>query len=204
MKLAVLAETADGERRVALVPEVAAQLIAKGFTVAIESGAGQPAGHPDSEYESAGVTVASAAEAIEGAGLVLRVVADSTADPGPLKSLKTGQAVIAFFSPTSNLDLMKDYAERGVNTFALELIPRITRAQSMDALSSMSTIAGYKASLLAANHLPKFFPMLMTAAGTLPPARALIIGAGVAGLQAIATCKRLGAIVEAFDVRPAV
>lgn len=205
MKLAVLAETADGERRVALVPEVAAQLIAKGFKIAIQAGAGVPAGHPDDEYSKAGVDVAPSAEqAMEGATLILRVVADATCDPASLGGLKSGQFLIAFLNPSGNLPQIADYAARGVNTFALELIPRITRAQSMDALSSMSTIAGYKASLLAANHLPKFFPMLMTAAGTLPPARAFIIGAGVAGLQAIATCKRLGAIVEAFDVRPAV
>jgi len=205
MKLAVLAETADGERRVALVPEVAAQLIAKGFKIAIQSGAGVPAGHPDDEYSKAGVDVAPSAEqAMEGATLILRVVADATCDPASLTGLQPGQFLIAFLNPSGNLPQISDYAARGVNTFALELIPRITRAQSMDALSSMSTIAGYKASLLAANHLPKFFPMLMTAAGTLPPARAFIIGAGVAGLQAIATCKRLGAIVEAFDVRPAV
>jgi NAD(P) transhydrogenase subunit alpha len=204
MKVAVLAESAVGERRVALVPEVAGALGTKGFEILVQSGAGQPAGSTDEEYAAAGAKVVSAAEAVAQADLILRVVLDSSSAPPELGQMRAGQALIAFLNPTGNLDLVQKFAAQGVNTFALELIPRITRAQSMDALSSMSTIAGYKAALLAANHLPKFFPMLMTAAGTLPPARALIIGAGVAGLQAIATCKRLGAIVEAFDVRPAV
>lgn len=202
MKLAVLAETARGERRVALTPEVAGGLVAKEHSVVVQSGAGQEAGFSDDDYRKAGASVAgSAAEAVQGAKIVLRVIVES---PGDLPELASGQALIAFMNPTTNLELVSLLASRGVQAFGLELIPRITRAQSMDALSSMSTIAGYKAALLAANHLPKFFPMLMTAAGTLPPARAFIIGAGVAGLQAIATCKRLGAIVEAFDVRPAV
>lgn len=202
MKLAVLAETARGERRVALTPEVAGGLVAKEHSVVVQSGAGQEAGFSDDDYRKVGATVAgSASDAVQGAHIVLRVIVES---PGDLPELASGQALIAFMNPTTNLELVSLLASRGVQAFGLELIPRITRAQSMDALSSMSTIAGYKAALLAANHLPKFFPMLMTAAGTLPPARAFIIGAGVAGLQAIATCKRLGAIVEAFDVRPAV
>lgn len=202
MKVAVLAETAAGERRVALIPEVVGNLIAKEHTVAIQAGAGEAAGFTDEDYVKAGATIAgSASEAAQGANLILRVATEAASDLPPLQS---GQAIIAFMNPTNNLGLVAAFAEGGVNSFGLELIPRITRAQSMDALSSMSTIAGYKAALLAANHLPKFFPMFMTAAGTLPPARAFIIGAGVAGLQAIATCKRLGAIVEAFDVRPAV
>ncbi|MCC7433424.1 MAG: Re/Si-specific NAD(P)(+) transhydrogenase subunit alpha [Methanoregulaceae archaeon] len=204
MKVAVLAESAVGERRVALVPEVAGALGTKGFEIIVQSGAGQPAGSTDEEYASAGAKVLSGAEAIAGSDMVLRVIVDSGSVPDDFAHLRPGQALIAFLNPTGNLPVVQRLAEQGVSAFALELIPRITRAQSMDALSSMSTIAGYKAALLAANHLPKFFPMLMTAAGTLPPARALIIGAGVAGLQAIATCKRLGAIVEAFDVRPAV
>lgn len=204
MKVAVLAESAVGERRVALVPEVAGALGTKGFEILVQTGAGHPAGSTDEEYAAAGAKMVSASEAVAQADLILRVVLDSNSVPAEFGQLRAGQSLISFLNPAGNLDLVQRLAGQGVNAFALELIPRITRAQSMDALSSMSTIAGYKAALLAANHLPKFFPMLMTAAGTLPPARAFIIGAGVAGLQAIATCKRLGAIVEAFDVRPAV
>lgn len=205
MRVSVLSETAEGEKRVALIPEVVQNLISKGWAVTVQSGAGVGAGFGDHDYAQAGATIAPTAEdAARDVDLILRVSIESGADPSEVGHLQRGQSLIAFLSPSANLAAVSELATNGVDAFALELIPRITRAQSMDALSSMSTIAGYKAALLAANHLPKFFPMLMTAAGTLPPARVLVIGAGVAGLQAIATCKRLGAIVEAFDVRPAV
>jgi NAD(P) transhydrogenase subunit alpha len=204
LNVAVLSETVEGEKRVALVPEVVKQLSGKGFKIVVQSRAGIGAGFQDQDYEQSGATIAaSASEAIASADVVLKVVGPTDSDSS-LVELKSGQSLIAFLFPGSNMSATSRLAKQGVSSYAMELIPRITRAQSMDALSSMSTIAGYKGALMAANSLGKFFPMFMTAAGTLPPARALVIGAGVAGLQAIATCRRLGAIVEAFDVRPAV
>lgn len=200
MNVGIIRETEGGERRVALVADSVKTLIGKKHSVIVESGCGEMAGVSDEHYQAAGASIVpSADEVLNNADIVLRVTPpiDGTA-------LKPGSALISFLFPSSRLPLIQHLAERKINTFAMDLIPRITRAQSMDALSAMSTIAGYKGALAAADHLPKFFPMLMTAAGTLPPARVLVIGAGVAGLQAIATCKRLGAIVEAFDVRPAV
>jgi NAD(P) transhydrogenase subunit alpha len=201
MRVGFTTETAKGENRVSLTPETAKALIAKGHKVVGQQGAGERAGYSDEEYTAVGVELAAAsAAALDSADIWLKVNAPSLKE---IADLSPKMAVVSFLFPTTNLDLVAALAEKGVTCFAMDLMPRITRAQSMDALSAMSTIAGYKASLLAAEHLPKFFPMLMTAAGTLPPARVLVIGAGVAGLQAIATCRRLGAIVEAFDVRPA-
>lgn len=203
MKVGIPTEKAEGEKRVALVPEVAKSLKDKGHSLFLQSGAGAAAGFRDGDYEAAGVTIINdLAALLAESEIVLKVM--GPADGGEKLSLREGQILVSFISPLANPGTVKTFLDQKATTFAMELIPRITRAQSMDALSSMSTIAGYKASLMAADRLPKFFPMLMTAAGTLPPAKVLVIGAGVAGLQAIATCKRLGAIVEAFDVRPAV
>lgn len=206
LKVGVPSETQTNEKRVALTPDGAKALIEKKFEILVQRGAGARAGYADDAYEKAGATLLDSAEALYGAADVVVKVNGPSDGPGDdlAGSLKPGSKLISFLFPTSNLQTVKALCGKNVDCFAMELIPRITRAQSMDALSSMSTIAGYRGALLAATHLPKFFPMFMTAAGTLPPARVLVIGAGVAGLQAIATCKRLGAIVEAFDVRPAV
>ncbi|MCA9236814.1 MAG: Re/Si-specific NAD(P)(+) transhydrogenase subunit alpha [Planctomycetales bacterium] len=208
MKAAVLRETYPGERRVAIVPAVVPQLAKLGLEVVLEPGAGAGADHPDSEYEAKGAQIAAdRAAALNAADVVLQVRslgANPEAGRADLDLFRRGQVVIGTCDPLGNPGAVKELADRGVTLFALEMIPRITRAQSMDVLSSMATIAGYKAVLLAANHLPKLFPMLMTAAGTLTPAKVLVIGAGVAGLQAIASARRLGAVVQAYDVRPAV
>ena len=201
MIAAILKETAPGERRVAMVPPALAALAKSGLEVVIESGAGEAAGFTDAAYTEKGARIAtSRREALDAARVILQVrplgrgVEDITRD----------HVVIGLLDPLGKPDGVKVLAARGATAFALELIPRITRAQAMDVLSSSATITGYKAVLLAASTLPQMFPMLMTAAGTLPPARAFVIGAGVAGLQAIATAKRLGAVVQAYDVRPAV
>lgn len=205
MIVGVPAETTEGEKRVALTPEGAKALIAKEIGVVVQAGAGEKSGFIDSDYAQIGAQVAPGArEVYAAADIILKVNGPADGKAREADQLRPGSAVISFLYPTTNIEIVKELAARNVTSFAMDLIPRITRAQSMDALSSMSTIAGYKGALLAASALPKFFPMLMTAAGTLPPARVLIIGVGVAGLQAIATCKRLGAVVEAFDVRPAV
>ena len=206
LQVGVLAEKTEGERRVGLTPECAKTLVGKGFRVLVEMGAGERAGFSDSAYKEAGAELAPNGAAIcSSADIVLKVLGPADGRPdSEAASLREGSAIVSFLFPASNLQTVQQLAARKVTSFAMDLIPRITRAQSMDALSSMSTIAGYKGALLAAENLPKFFPMFMTAAGTMPPAKCFIIGAGVAGLQAIATCKRLGAIVEAFDVRPAV
>ena len=202
MRVGFTNETAKGENRVSLTPDVAKALIAKGFEVIGQRGAGECAGHSDEDYAAVGVLLATDADAVLGsADIWLKVNAPSLSE---IAAMGSGKTLVSFLFPTTNLPLITALVDKGVTSFAMDLVPRITRAQSMDALSAMSTIAGYKGALLAAEHLPKFFPMLMTAAGTLPPAKVLVIGAGVAGLQAIATCRRLGAIVEAFDVRPAV
>ena len=202
----VLCETVEGEKRVALIPESAKLLVGKGFEVLIEKSAGEGAGFSDELYSLAGAKIVKDAQEVCGqASIILKVLGPTDGHKhSEVAHLKSGTSIISFLFPATNLDSVKALADKGVTTFAMDLIPRITRAQSMDALSSMSTIAGYRGALLAATHLPKFLPMFMTAAGTLPPAKAFVIGAGVAGLQAIATCKRLGAIVFAFDVRPAV
>ena len=197
MRVGVARETAPGERRVALVPETAAKLIAAGFEVVVEPGAGDAASFPDDAYREAGASVGSPWEA----DVLVKVAKPDEAETARLAS---GQVLIAYLDPLADRAGVERIAARGAIAFAMESIPRITRAQSMDALSSQATVGGYKAALLAAEHLPRFFPMLMTAAGTVPPAKVLVIGAGVAGLQAIATARRLGAIVTGFDVRPVV
>jgi NAD(P) transhydrogenase subunit alpha len=192
---------------VAVVPAVVPALSRAGLTVAIESGAGLAAGFTDAGYAEQGVeVVATAADVAARADLMLRVrVSPPGTDAGraDLSLIRQGQALVAFLDPLNDPSISQALAGRGVVAFAMELMPRITRAQSMDALSSMATIAGYKAVMVAANTLPRMFPMLTTAAGTVKPARVFIIGAGVAGLQAITVARRLGAVVEAYDVRPA-
>ena len=198
MQIGVPLETHAGETRVSATPETVKKLIGQGHQVIVQSGAGVNASQPDSAYEAAGATIGSAAEAF-GADLVLKVVAPSAAEPGPdEKRCRAGRHA----QPFDNENIAR-MAERGITAFALEAAPRTSRAQSLDVLSQ-ANIAGYKAVMLAANHYPRFMPMLMTAAGTVKAARVLILGAGVAGLQAIATAKRLGAVIEASDVRPAV
>jgi NAD(P) transhydrogenase subunit alpha len=195
----VLKETFPSERRVAITPRDLPVLAKLGVTVCMESGAGAEAGFPDEDYGARGARMLSDAKTVvDAADVLLQVRA-----PEPSR-LKKRQTVIGFCDPLSNPEQMVEYAQAGVTLFSMELVPRITRAQSMDALSSMASVAGYKAVLMAANALPRMFPMMMTAAGTVPPARVLILGAGVAGLQAIATARRLGAVVSAYDVRTAV
>jgi NAD(P) transhydrogenase subunit alpha len=199
MILGVPQETAPGERRVALVPDLVPKLVGAGLEVVVQSGAGTSAGFPDSSYQEKGARLEPGV--FDRADVLLTVQPPSPEEVGRVKE---GATLIGFLQPYTNLAGIQALAARQVTAFAMELMPRITRAQSMDALSAMSTVAGYKAVLIAANHLPKFFPLLMTAAGTLTPARVFVIGAGVAGLQAIGTAKRLGAVVEAYDTRPVV
>jgi NAD(P) transhydrogenase subunit alpha len=190
-------ETHPGETRVALVADGAKRLAATGISVLVESSAGAGARVSDAEYEKAGAKIAGA-DAWSSADLVLKVQPPTAAE---VARLKRGAVLVAFVYPTQNRAVAEALAKGGVSTLAMELVPRITRAQAMDALSSQATVAGYKAVILAAAHSPRMFPLLMTAAGTVPPARVVVFGAGVAGLQAIATAKRLGAVVEATDVR---
>tara|TARA_B100000959_G_scaffold31735_1_gene30209 strand:+ start:874 stop:2004 length:1131 start_codon:yes stop_codon:yes gene_type:complete len=202
MKVAVLKETRSAENRVALVPLGVKNLVKRGLTVAVQTGAGETSGVSDLMYREAGAEIAAnAQETLKDAKLILVVNPPASNE---LADLSEGSILVGFLDPLSNSDLISRLIELKVTGISMELVPRITRAQSMDALSSQATVAGYKAVLLAANHLPKFLPMFTTAAGTIRPAKALILGAGVAGLQAIATARRLGAVVEAFDVRPAV
>ena len=198
MKVGVPRETASGERRIALVPETVKRLTGGGFEVAIEHGAGEPASFPDRDYEQAG---AALVDDPYSADAVAKVQPPSADEAGRLRN---GQILIGLLQPLTDREGIARLGERGVIAFAMESIPRITRAQAMDALSSQATVSGYKAAVLAADRLPKFFPMLMTAAGTVAPAKVLVLGAGVAGLQAIATARRLGAVVSGFDVRPIV
>ena len=199
-------ETAAGERRVALIPADVKRLTGAGVAVVVETGAGTGASAADAAYVEAGATIApDAASLYRQADLVIKVQrpgAPGAADQA--STLRDGSALIALLAPLSHTDLAEQLAAKRITAFSMDAIPRITRAQSMDVLSSQSTVAGYKAVLLAADHLPKFFPMLTTAAGSITPAKALIVGAGVAGLQAIATARRLGAVVEAYDTRPVV
>jgi NAD(P) transhydrogenase subunit alpha len=215
MKIAVIKETFPGERRVALVPASVAPLKKLGCQVFVEAGAGVTAGFRDEAYRAAGAEIADRRDRIVAdADVLLQVrVTGSASAPSPqppapisdeLELEREGLIVIGTCDPLGHPQLVDELARRGVTLFALELLPRITRAQSMDVLSSMATIAGYKAVLLAANHLPKLMPLMMTAAGTLTAAKVFVIGAGVAGLQAIASSRRIGAIVQAYDVRPAV
>lgn len=201
-------ETFPGERRVAVVPDVVPQYKKKGLDVLVESGAGVDAGFLDAAYEAKGATIAASRdEVFEKADIMAQVrMLGGNPDAGApdLARARKGQILIGSADPLSRPDLVKDGAASGANYFSMELVPRITRSQSMDILSSMATVSGYKAVLWAASRLPKFFPMFMTAAGTITPAKVFIVGAGVAGLQAISAAKRLGAVVSAYDVRPAV
>jgi len=198
MQIAVAKEIRSGEARVALVPDIISKLTKAGLDVVIEAGAGIAAGFQDSEFTSAGATVKSG-NVISSADVVASVTALT---PDQMKSLKKGALTISFLSPTTSVDSIEAAASAGVTALSLELVPRISRAQSMDALTSQALCAGYRASLVAAELSPRFFPLLMTAAGTVTPAQVVVLGAGVAGLQAIATAKRLGAVVSAYDVRP--
>ena len=201
MNVGVAKESGPGESRVAVVPDTARRLVADGVNVIVERGAGEAATFADAAYEEAGARLVSEDELYAGADVVCKVRRPSSEE---VARLREGQVLVALLQSVDDPELPGALAERGVTAFSLDAIPRVTRAQPMDALSSQSTVAGYKAAILAAEHLGKFFPMLTTAAGTIPPAKVLVLGAGVAGLQAIATARRLGAVVSAFDVRPVV
>jgi len=201
VKLAVPTETRPGERRVALVPDVVKKLVATGWEVVVQTGAGTEAAFSDAAYTSAGATIAPDAAATHaGAGLVVGVNAP---DAQGAALVPPGAVVLSFFQAAQSAEALRALAGRGVTVFSFDLLPRISRAQGMDALSSQATVSGYRAGLTAAEHLAKFFPMFMTAAGTVPPAKVLVMGVGVAGLQSIATARRLGAVVKAYDVRAA-
>jgi NAD(P) transhydrogenase subunit alpha len=208
MIVGTVRETYPDERRVAITPHVVPPLAKAGCEVVIESGSGAAAGFPDAAYADKGARVAAGRDEVFQAAELVAQVRAAGANPergaADLPRLRPGQVLVGFCEPLAAPAAARGLAERGVTLFAMELVPRISRAQSMDALSSMATVAGYKAVLLAAEHLPKFFPMMMTAAGTVAAARVFVIGAGVAGLQAIATARRLGAQVEAYDIRPSV
>lgn len=199
MKVVVVAEVREHERRVALVPELVGRLTSAGLEIVVEAGAGAGALHPDSAYEAAGATIASG-DVLDGADVVLSV---QPLSPQRIRTLRNGAITLSLLPVTQELDVVRAARDAGVTAFALELVPRISRAQSMDALTSQALVAGYRAVLVAAEKLPRFFPLSMTAAGTVPPAEVLVLGAGVAGLQAIATARRLGARVQAYDVRAA-
>src|ERR1700693_5827521 len=202
MRISAPTETAPGETRVALVPRSATQLVSTGATVAIQAGAGMPAGITDAAYrEVSAEVIPDPAALLADADIVVVVRRPDTAF---VAQLKRGSILVGVLEPAGDPALVRALVDGGITAFRLEAMPRISRAQDMDVLSSMATLAGYHAAVMAAFRLPRIFPLMMTAAGTITPARALILGAGVAGLQAIATCRRLGAVVEAFDVRPAV
>lgn len=201
MKLAVPAETAAGERRVAVVPEVVKRLSAAGWQVAVQAGAGSEAAFTDAAFADAGADIAPDLDAcVAGAGVVVRVQPPTAEEA---QRYPDGAVVLSFLQPAASVDALRVLAHKHCSAFSFDLLPRISRAQSMDALSSQATVSGYRAALTAATRIGRFFPMLMTAAGTVPPAKVLVMGAGVAGLQAIATCRRLGAVVRAYDVRAA-
>ncbi len=204
--LGVPRERADAEKRVALVPDVVKRLVDEGSTVIVERGAGEGSSHPDASYEAAGAEIVDDPRAIyDRADVILKVQAPASYDDiDELGALRRGQVLVAFLAPLTRHDLIRDLRDKGVEAFSMDAIPRTTRAQSMDALSSQSNLAGYKSVILAADALGKIFPLMMTAAGTITPARVLILGAGVAGLQAIGTAKRLGAVVYGYDVRAVV
>ncbi|MBI2855391.1 MAG: Re/Si-specific NAD(P)(+) transhydrogenase subunit alpha [Chloroflexi bacterium] len=208
MRIGVPKESAPTERRVALVPDTLGRLVKVGMEVLVESGAGEAAYFSDEMYQEAGGTVVPDVPSLLGnAEVVLKVQAPGMNDvlgKHEVDMMAEGAILIALLQPLINLELVQRLVDKGITSFSMDTIPRIARAQSMDALSSMSSLAGYKAALMAASTLGKYFPMMMTAAGTYPPARGLVLGAGVAGLQAIATARRLGAVMQAFDVRPAV
>jgi H+-translocating NAD(P) transhydrogenase subunit alpha len=199
--VAILKEARHDETRVALTPDVVKLLTGKGVSVAIERSAGLESGASDEDYQAAGASISNSRADLLATADVVPVVNALPAEDQ--EKLKSGSVMIGFLRPLDDPASLAPAVKRGVTLFSMELVPRITRAQSMDALSSMATVAGYKAVIVAANHLPKLFPLLMTAAGTIPPAKVLVLGAGVAGLQAIATARRLGAVVEAYDVRAA-
>jgi NAD(P) transhydrogenase subunit alpha len=203
----VLKETYPGEMRVAVVPATVNTLQKKGFVVHVETGAGIEAGFTDAMYENEGAVMGSRGDVLSKSDVILQIRAfgtSSASDAEDVKLLKKGAIVVGLIDALTNREAVETLGAAGVTAFALELVPRISRAQAMDVLSSQANIAGYKAALIAADSLPKMFPMMMTAAGTITPAHVLVIGAGVAGLQAIATCNRLGAVVSAYDIRPAV
>lgn len=206
IKIAVPKESELGELRVALVPDTVARFVKLGFEVFVQSGAGLGAHFTDADYEAAGATMINSPSQLWGEADLLLKVAPPGEQHGELEMnwLKPGANLISFLNPLANPEMVQQLAQRKINAFSMEMIPRTSRAQSMDALSSQANIAGYKAALIAAASLPRLFPMMTTAAGTIPPAKVLVVGAGVAGLQAIATARRLGAVVEAFDVRAAV
>ena len=207
MKIAIPKERREGERRVAASPQAVGKFVALGVEVTVEAGAGEASAIGDAAFAEAGAAVAATAdETWNGADAVLKVARPMTAEEGEdeMARLAGGQVLVALLAPLQHRDRVRDYAARGVTAFAMELVPRISRAQGMDALSSQSNLAGYKAVLDAAAEFGKVIPMMMTAAGTIAPAKVLVLGAGVAGLQAVATARRLGAVVSAFDVRPAV
>jgi NAD(P) transhydrogenase subunit alpha len=199
MKVGVAKETAPNERRVALTPEALGKLQKAGLEILVEQGAGGGASYPDDAYTAAGATVVSREELYQQSDVIVKV---QKPDANEARLLRSGQALIAFISPLSEPELSERLAQAGVTAISLESVPRISRAQTMDALSSQANVGGYKAVLIAAAAIGKYFPLLMTAAGTAPPAKVLILGIGVAGLQAIATARRLGASVSAYDVRP--
>jgi NAD(P) transhydrogenase subunit alpha len=199
LKVGVPKESREGERRVALIPDVVRSLTGEEVDIAVESGAGEGAGHPDSEYEEAGASVGSGDDAW-GAEVVVKVAVPTSEE---IRRLRSGQVLIGHLAPLTSPETNRALAEAGVTSFAMEAIPRITRAQAMDSLSSQANVAGYAATLLAAREAGRFFPMMTTAAGTIAPAKVMVLGAGVAGLQAIATAKRLGAVVTGFDIRRA-
>jgi NAD(P) transhydrogenase subunit alpha len=201
MNIAVLNEAGPSEARVALMPDSVQKLVAAKASVTVESGAGRGAARTDDDYTAAGASVIADRNALLAETDVLVVVSRPSAED--FKKMKKGAVVLGFLRPLDEPAKLTPALENGLTTFSMELVPRITRAQAMDALSSMATVAGYKAALLGADRIPRMFPLLMTAAGTVPPARVLVLGAGVAGLQAIATARRLGAVVEAYDVRAA-
>jgi len=202
MKVGVTKETTQGERRVALVPDTVSKLSASGIEILIESGAGEAASFTDAQYQEAGADLSPDAASICSHVDIVLKVQGPTLDEVDL--ISDGATLIAFLQPMNSLDLIRRLMEKSITSFSMDTVPRIARAQSMDALSSMSSIAGYKAAIIAATSLAKYFPMMITAAGTYAPAKGLVLGAGVAGLQAIATARRLGAVLQAFDVRPVV
>ncbi len=207
MKIAVAKEIEVSERRVSLVPDIVAKLVKQGLEISVETGAGEKAYFSDADYEAAGAKIITDAAVLWGeADILLKVSPPQEREDGreEIDLLKPGAVLLSFLNPLGNPEIARKLAQRQITAFSMELIPRTTRAQSMDALSSQASIAGYKTVLLAAAALPKYFPMLTTAAGTIAPAKVFVMGAGVAGLQAIATARRLGALVEAFDIRPAV
>ena len=208
MTVGIAKETFPGEKRVAMIPANIPQLAKLGLEVLVEKNAGREAGYPDSAYEAKGAKIAASRKELFSSVEIILYVRGLGANPEAGKSdlelMKDGQVLVGMFEPLSEHDSIKMLAEKGVTAFSMELMPRITRAQSMDILSSMATVAGYRAVLLAAEALPRMFPMMMTAAGTIVPAHVFVVGAGVAGLQAIASAKRMGAVVQAYDVRPVV